>query len=118
MERFGYPDFFLSSADELIDGQYADRPQLRPIFDALIEAAAIMTKLGAWSTTGSLGWRRCFRAFGRPSISRAASQWTKRKRFLSFDRGLVLVAIRAVEQPTERRCQANNHGRSILYVHA
>ena len=40
MERFGYPDFLLASADELIDGQYADRPQLRPIFEALIEAAA------------------------------------------------------------------------------
>jgi hypothetical protein len=40
MERFGYPDFFLASADELIEGQYADRPQLRPIFDALIDAAA------------------------------------------------------------------------------
>lgn len=40
MERFGYPDFMLASADDLIDGQYADRPQLRPIFDALIEAAA------------------------------------------------------------------------------
>lgn len=39
MERFGYPDFLLATADELIDGQYADRPQLRPIFDALIEAA-------------------------------------------------------------------------------
>src|SRR5215212_9489410 len=34
MERFGYPDFLLASADELIQGQYADRPQLRPIFDA------------------------------------------------------------------------------------
>ena len=40
MERFGYPDFLLASADDLIDGQYADRPQLRPIFEALIEAAA------------------------------------------------------------------------------
>jgi hypothetical protein len=39
-ERFGYPDFLLASADDLIDGQYADRSQLRPIFDALIEAAA------------------------------------------------------------------------------
>src|SRR5438876_6133449 len=25
MERFGYPDFLLATADELIDGQYADR---------------------------------------------------------------------------------------------
>jgi hypothetical protein len=40
MERFGYPDFLLASADELIDGQYADRPHLRPIFDAVIDAAA------------------------------------------------------------------------------
>jgi hypothetical protein len=40
MERFGYPDFLLASADELIEGQYADRPELRPIFDTLIDAAA------------------------------------------------------------------------------
>jgi hypothetical protein len=40
MERFGYPDFLLASADELIQAQYADRPQLRPIFDAIIDAAA------------------------------------------------------------------------------
>ena len=40
MERFGYPDFLLASADELIEGQYADRPQIRPIFDAIIDAAA------------------------------------------------------------------------------
>ncbi len=40
MERFGYPDFLLATADELIDGQYADRPQLRPILDAIIVAAA------------------------------------------------------------------------------
>ncbi len=39
MERFGYPDFLLATADELIDGQYTDRPQLRPIFDAIIDAA-------------------------------------------------------------------------------
>lgn len=39
MERFGYPDFLLASADELIQGQYADRPQLRPIFDAVVPAA-------------------------------------------------------------------------------
>jgi hypothetical protein len=40
MERFGYPDFLLATADELIEGQYADRPQLRPIFDAIIDAAS------------------------------------------------------------------------------
>lgn len=40
MERFGYPDFMLASADELIQGQYADRPQLRPILEAILAAAA------------------------------------------------------------------------------
>ncbi len=41
MERFGYPDFFLASADELIEGQYADHPQLRPSFDAIFDAAGL-----------------------------------------------------------------------------
>lgn len=38
MERFGYPDFITASADELVDNQYADRPNLRPIYDAIIAA--------------------------------------------------------------------------------
>jgi hypothetical protein len=45
MERFGYPDFLLASADALIQGQYADRPQLRPIFDAIIDAAAGLSEV-------------------------------------------------------------------------
>lgn len=44
MERFGYPDFLTASADELVDGQYADRADLRPIYDRLI---ALGTGLGA-----------------------------------------------------------------------
>jgi Domain of unknown function (DUF5655) len=39
MERFGYPDFVLATADQLIRDQYADRPQLRPIYDKLIDTA-------------------------------------------------------------------------------
>ncbi len=39
METFGYPDYLLAGADELIDGQYADRPHLRPILDALLAVA-------------------------------------------------------------------------------
>src|SRR2546428_11658169 len=56
MERFGYPDFLLATADELIDGQYSDRPQLRPIFDALIDAAGGAGKgtIPAPKTFGSL----------------------------------------------------------------
>jgi len=41
MERFGYPEFLLASADELIDGQYADRPHLRPILDRIVAVAAM-----------------------------------------------------------------------------
>ncbi len=39
MERFGYPDFIVSSAGELIDGQYRDRPELRPIYERVVSAA-------------------------------------------------------------------------------
>jgi hypothetical protein len=38
MERFGYPDFLTASAAELVDNQYADRPNLRPIYEAIIAA--------------------------------------------------------------------------------
>lgn len=37
MERFGYPDFLTASAGQLIDAQYADRPHLRPIYEAIVE---------------------------------------------------------------------------------
>ncbi|HET9168854.1 MAG TPA: DUF5655 domain-containing protein [Actinospica sp.] len=39
-ETFGYPDFLTASADELVDAQYADRPDLRPVFDAVIAAVS------------------------------------------------------------------------------
>jgi hypothetical protein len=39
MERFGYPDFFTATADELMDAQYADRLHLRPILDQLLVLA-------------------------------------------------------------------------------
>src|SRR6516164_3272618 len=37
-ERFGYPDFLTTEADDLIAGQYAGRPQLRPVLDAVLAA--------------------------------------------------------------------------------
>lgn len=37
-ETFGYPEFLVADAEELIDKQYADRPHLRPVFDAVIAA--------------------------------------------------------------------------------
>jgi Family of unknown function (DUF5990)/Domain of unknown function (DUF5655) len=37
-ENFGYPGFLVADAEELIDKQYADRPRLRPVFDAVLAA--------------------------------------------------------------------------------
>lgn len=39
-ELFGYPEFMLRDADELIDGQYASHPQLRAIADAILAWAS------------------------------------------------------------------------------
>ncbi len=39
-ELFGYPDFMLHDADELMDGQYQQHPQLRPIADAVLAWAS------------------------------------------------------------------------------
>jgi hypothetical protein len=43
---FGYPEFFLKSGDELIDGQYADRSGLRPVADRLMTMALSLE--GVW----------------------------------------------------------------------
>jgi len=45
MERFGYPDFLLASADELLDGQYTDREGLRPILERVLAAGAGLGEL-------------------------------------------------------------------------
>lgn len=39
MERFGYPNYLERSPDELIEGQYRDRPGLRPILETLLDVA-------------------------------------------------------------------------------
>jgi hypothetical protein len=39
-ETFGYPDFLLKGPDQLVEEQYADRPALRPILDAVLEAVS------------------------------------------------------------------------------
>jgi hypothetical protein len=42
MESFGYPDYLLASAGDLIEAQYSDREALRPIFEAVLAAAATL----------------------------------------------------------------------------
>ena len=36
-ETFGYPDYLQKDAQELIDGQYADRPNLVPIYERVVD---------------------------------------------------------------------------------
>ena len=45
MERFGYPDFLTAGADELIDGQYADRVELRPVLDRVLALAPTLGEM-------------------------------------------------------------------------
>jgi len=42
MERYGYPDFLRAGADELVAAQYADRPHLRSIYDAIVKAVGTL----------------------------------------------------------------------------
>ena len=80
MERFGYPDFLLASADELIEGQYADRPNLRPILDAIFTRAASFGEMTVQARQGYVSLLTPRRTF-------AAVQPTTRKR---VDLGLKL----------------------------
>ncbi len=60
-ERFGYPDFRTAEADELIAGQYSDRPQLRPVLDAVLAALPALgpVTVQARKTCVSLVTPRC-----------------------------------------------------------
>ncbi|MBP2325597.1 hypothetical protein JOF56_005982 [Kibdelosporangium banguiense] len=46
MERFGYPDFLLKTAEELVDDQFAGREHLRPVFNEVIEAGVGIAQEG------------------------------------------------------------------------
>jgi hypothetical protein len=39
METFGYPDFMVATANQLLDAMYADRPRLKRVYNAIIAAA-------------------------------------------------------------------------------
>lgn len=65
MEHFGYPDFLLASADELIDAQYADRPQLRPILDTIIKAMAGLGRVTIQARKGYVSFVSPRRTFAR-----------------------------------------------------
>jgi hypothetical protein len=92
MERFGYPDFLNATADELVDGQYADRPGLRPILDALL---ALLPELG----DVEIQTRKTYVALLTPRRTFGALQPTTRKR---SDLGLRLTPEQQPEGRLER----------------
>jgi hypothetical protein len=96
MERFGYPDFLLASADELIDGQYHDRPELRPILDAVL--AMVMT-IGEVTIQA----RKTYVSLLTPKRTFATVQATTRRR---VDLGLRL----SNQEPSGRLLRATSMG--------
>jgi hypothetical protein len=63
MERFGYPDFLTATADELVDAQYAAKPALRPVYDAVVAAALALGEVHVQARKGYVslvGPRRTF----------------------------------------------------------
>ena len=67
-ERFGYPDFLTAEADELIASQYADRPQLRPVLDAVLAA---LPAVGPATVQARKSWSAW-------SLPAAPSPWSRR----------------------------------------
>ena len=63
-ERFGYPGFMTAGAHDLIGRQYDDRPQLRPILDAILavlpDVSPVITVQARKSYISLLSERRTF----------------------------------------------------------
>jgi hypothetical protein len=102
MERFGYPDFLLASADELLDGQYADRRHLRPICDRLLEIAGALGDV-------TVQIRKTYISLVGPRRTFAQVAATTRKR---VDLGLRLDG----ERPHGRRLDASSMGNGSFSV--
>ncbi len=81
MERLGYPDFLTASADDLIDGQYADRPALRPIYEAILTTASELGEV-------TVQTRKTYVSLVTPRRTFAAVQATTKQR---VDLGLRLA---------------------------
>jgi len=101
MERFGYPDYLQASADELIDGQYADRPELRPILDTIL---GMLPEVGEVEIQA----RKTYVALITPKRTFGAVQPTTKKR---VDLGLRLTKD---TKPQGRLQPAPNFGQSSV----
>lgn len=91
MERFGYPAHLLATADDLIAGQYADRPTLRPILDAVLAKA---TQIGGVTIQA----HKTYVSLLTPRRTFAAVQATTRRR--------VDLGLRLADPPLGGRLEA------------
>jgi uncharacterized protein DUF5990/uncharacterized protein DUF5655 len=101
-ERFGYPEFLAADAEELVDGQYADRPRLRPVLDAVL---AVLPALG----TVTVQARKTYISLVSPRRTFAVVQATTRNR---VDLGLRLDGA----EPGGRLQAAKNVGNGVFTV--
>lgn len=101
MERFGYPDYLQATAEELIDRQYTDRSELRPILDKIL---GLLPSVGEVEIQA----RKTYVALITPRRTFAAVQPTTKKR---VDLGLRLTAD---QQPDGRLEPARNFGQSSV----
>ena len=99
-ERFGYPAFLTAEPDALIDGQYADRPELRPILDAILLQAADLGPV-------TIQARKTYVTFLTPKRTFASIEPTTRTR---VDLGLRLPDA----PPAGRLLEATSMGQSAV----
>ncbi|MBB5954173.1 hypothetical protein FHS29_000743 [Saccharothrix tamanrassetensis] len=102
MERFGYPEFMAASSDELVDRQYADRPELRPILERLLAEAALLGPMRVQA-------RKTYVALVSPRRTFAIVKATTRAR---VDLGLRLAG----HEPTGRLEGAYSLGNNAITV--
>jgi hypothetical protein len=64
-ETFGYPDYMTKDGSTLIEEQYADRPELRPILNALLERITSMGEMTVIARKGFVALATKRRTFAR-----------------------------------------------------
>lgn len=107
MERFGYPSFLVATPEELIDEQYADRPDLRIVFGRVLTvASAIGADSGGEVTVQA---RKTYVSLVTPRRTFAIVRPTTRRR---VDLGLRLAG----RQPAGRLEAATSLGNDYITV--
>jgi Domain of unknown function (DUF5655) len=101
-ETFGYPEFLLKGADQLVDEQYADRQNLRPILDAVLAVVSGFDDL-------TIQARKTYVSLVGPRRTFAIVQATTKKR---VDLGLRLDGV----QPGGRLLAAKSLGNETINV--